>query len=105
MRISCTDPTRDFKGLRVVGGLEKDVSIADFKVHGRGLDEFHDKEIERDVDGIHVIFPVRSGDRRVMTIVTGISAGWKSWMLLEDTAVTISELWLPGEQKPAIVVY
>lgn len=104
LRISCRDPQDMFKGLRVVGGSEQDVSITDFKVKGKGKN-FEGKEIDKTFDGLHVVFPVRKSDRRVMTLVNWASCGWKCWYMREDTFVTISELWLPGEERPTIVVH
>jgi hypothetical protein len=105
VRISCKDPNDDFKGVRVVAGSEKDVSIADFQWKGIGKDWETGKDKERMLDGVAVIFPVRKGDRRVMTVIRWISGGWKSWYIREDTVTTISELWLPGEPRPAIVLH
>ncbi|MDC3961202.1 hypothetical protein [Polyangium jinanense] len=104
LRVSCRDPRDEFKGLRVVGGSEQDVSITDFKVKGKSKD-FEGKEIDKTFDGLHVVFPVRKGDRRVMSLVSWASCGWKCWYMREDTFVTISELWLPGEERPTIVLH
>ncbi|MDI1444603.1 hypothetical protein [Polyangium sp. 6x1] len=104
LRISCKDPSNEFKGLRVVGGSEQDVSISDFKVKGKGTD-FTGKEIDKTFDGLHVVFPVRRGDRRVLSIASWASCGWKCWYMREDTFATISELWLPGEERPTIVLH
>ncbi|MDI1429013.1 hypothetical protein [Polyangium sorediatum] len=104
LRISCRDPGDVFKGLRVVGGSEKDVSITDFKVKGKSKD-FQGKEIDKTFDGLHVVFPVRKEDRRVLSLVNWASCGWKCWYFREDMFVTISELWLPGEERPTIVLH
>lgn len=105
LRISCKEPFGVFKGVRVIGGSEKDVSIIDYKTKGIGQDLDTGKESEKTLDGLHVVFPVRKEDQRVMSFVTWVSGGWKSWYIREDTFVTISELWLPGEQRPTIVLY
>ena len=105
LRISCRDPAAIFKGLRVVGGSEKDVSIVDYKGKRKDKDPETGKEIDKTFDGLHVVFPVRRGDRRVMSLATWASCGWKCWYVREDTFVTISELWLPGEQRPTIVLH
>lgn len=104
LRVSCRDPEDQLKGLRVVGGSEKDVSIIDYAVKGKTKD-FDGKEIEKTFGALHVVFAVRRGDRRVMSLVTWASCGWKCWYMREDTFVTISELWLPGEERPTIVLH
>ncbi|MDI3290226.1 hypothetical protein [Polyangium sp. 15x6] len=105
LRVSCRDPLALFKGVRVVGGSEKDVSIVDFKVKGKDKDPETGKESERMFDGLHIVFPVRKDDRRVISLVSWASCGWKCWYMREDTFVTISELWLPGEERPTIVLH
>jgi hypothetical protein len=95
-RISCRQlDGKDFMGVRVVGGSEEGVHIADFTVKD-------DKG--KQVHGVHVIFPVRRGDRRVMDVHRWESGGWKSMYIVEDTEIAISELWLPGEKGPVITV-
>lgn len=104
LRVSCKDPGDAFKGVRVFGGSETDVSITDFKVKGKSKDS-EGKEVDKTFDGLHVVFPVRKGDRRVVSIVNWASCGWKCWYTREDMFVTISELWLPGEERPTIVLH
>jgi hypothetical protein len=96
VRVACRDTGDDFKGVRVVGGSSKDVHISDYKVA---------VEKKKSMSGVNVMFPVRRGDRRLMTIVRWESGGWKSFYIREDTSITISELWLAGDHAPAIVVH
>jgi hypothetical protein len=96
IRIACRDTTDDFKGVRVVGGSSKDVHISDYKVT---------VEKNESINGVNVMFPVRKGDRRLMTIVRWESGGWKSFYIREDTTITISELWLSGDRAPTIVLH
>ncbi len=100
-RISCLDEKKDFIGARVVGGAHEDVSLDNFTVE---MDDAETKK-KKKVHGIHLQFPVRRGDRRLIAIERWESGGWKSFYIREDTFIMISELWLAGEAGPTVVVH
>jgi hypothetical protein len=51
--------------------------------------------------GVHIVFPMREGDRREFAV--SIHAG-TGYTVEEDVAIVISELWLPGMPAPEIVI-
>jgi hypothetical protein len=97
MQIRCGHPEGYgmLMGVRVVGGSEEGVRISDGKA----------KVEERTVDGVNVMFPVKKGDRRLIAIDEALSVGFKSYAIEENNVIMISELWLPGDRGPTIVVY
>jgi hypothetical protein len=95
LRVSCVDVGHNFKGVRVLGGSEQGVHIEDYTL----------KEGKEKVPGLHVMLPVRRGDRRILSINSWESAGYKSWALNEDLTTVISALWLPGDRGPTITVH
>jgi len=105
MRITCLGMFSEMKGVRVAGGSEKEVSIGDYSMKRKVKDPENGKEFDATSEGVHVMFPVRKGDRRVITVNEWVSGGWKSWYIREDIDTTISELWLPGDERPTIVVH
>lgn len=95
LRVSCADVGRNIKGVRVLGGSEQGVHLADDTLNtGKGKEPV-----------LHIIFPVRRGDRRVLSINTWDWGGWKSWILTEDLGTVVSALWLQGDRGPTITVH
>lgn len=96
LRLSCLDTLDTFRGVRPLGGSEVDVSLTNFKT----------KNAEKNtVNGVHIILPVRRGDRRVLAMNDWESGGWKSFVIVEDTDFILSELWLPNDRGPVITVH
>lgn len=83
-RITCSLPGF-IMGVRLHGGSHEGVAFKEAKAEG----------------GVHVIFPMREGDRREIGIAHRIGSGYT---VEEDLAVVISELWLPGDTAPVIAI-
>lgn len=105
VRLTCHRPRswEPYLGVRVIGGPHEDVSV---------IDPPKPKAAKRtggfeppDQHGVHVVFPVRRGDRRLIEISEMLPLAWKSWQVEENLAVTISALWLPDAAHPTVTVY
>lgn len=72
--------------VHLVGGAHESVSFREAKAE----------------DGVHVIFRMQPGDRREVAIATKTMGD--VYTIEEGARVVISELWLPGEVGPTIVV-
>lgn len=95
VRVTChAAPDVEVFGARVVGGAEEGVSIEDAPP----------VKIGRQVsDGLHVVFPLRRGDRRIVTIQT-VTWAWRAYSPDENLLYAISALWLEGAPGPTLVV-
>lgn len=83
-RLTCSSPgfTMD---VVLLGGSHEGVSFREAKAE----------------KGVHIVFPMREGDRREIYVSRMLRGGYT---IEEDVALVISELWLPGEPGPVIAV-
>lgn len=86
VRIKCDLPRDEFVSTSLIAGNREGVSF--------GHNEFG--------QGYDVVFPVRSGDRRVFQIVR--VASWSKYSVDHDVAFAISEAWPAGDRAPEITV-
>lgn len=97
IQITCRHPEKfdAFMGVRTVGGSAEGVHMTDLEpIAGN----------PRAGAGVNVVFPVRKGDRRLIAIDESLQVGFKSYAIEENTVIMISDLWLPGDPGPTIVV-
>lgn len=84
-RITCS-PEGFIMDVQLLGGSHEGVS-------------FREARAEK---GVHIVFPMREGDRREVYIA--VLSGGGGYSVEEDVAVVISELWLPGAPGPEIAI-
>lgn len=77
-------------------GFVMDVTVLGGSIEGVELREAKEEK------GIHVIFPMREGDRREIYAATAGGSG--GYTIEERLAFTLSEVWMPGEKEATIVV-
>lgn len=84
-RLTCS-PSSFIMDVAILGGSHEGVSFKEAKAE----------------KGVHILFPMRQGDRREIYISRLSGPG--GYTVEEDVALSISELWLPGEPAPTIVI-
>ncbi|MDI1479767.1 hypothetical protein [Polyangium sp. y55x31] len=92
VRIRCTGSVGQ---ISMLGGNHEGVSIK--------LDPVGDNEFVPFPEGGEIVFPVRTGDRRVFEWV-GVEFGYKG-MTSASTFLILSESWLPWEEGPSIYAH
>lgn len=83
-RVTCSPPGF-IMDVRLMGGSHEGVSFLEAKAE----------------KGVHIVFPMREGDRREIAVSQMVRGGYT---VEEDVVVVISELWLPGEPAAVIAV-
>ncbi|EYF07678.1 hypothetical protein [Chondromyces apiculatus] len=97
LRVTCHVVAPDgIMSLRVLGGSDEGVALADAPPRRDPDGSKH--------EGVHVVLPVRPGDRRVLQIALPEFPGLRSYTPEENGVLVISALWLPGATGPTIVV-
>ena len=97
LRVTCTFPaSSDVMSVRVLGGSDEGVEISDAPKRKA--------ENGAELEGVHVVLPVRPGDRRVLQLAQPEFTGFRSYTPEESLWIAISALWLKGAPGPTIVV-
>ena len=97
LRVTCHLVAPDgIMSLRVLGGSDEGVDLADAPPRRAPDGSKH--------EGVHVVLPVRPGDRRVLQLALPEFPGLRSYTPEENSVVVISALWLPAATGPTIVV-
>ncbi len=89
VRVTCDQA---YLGVRVIAG-PNDVSIADPPAREQGKPR-----------GVHVIFPVRRGDQRLIELAEMMEFMWKSWTVRERLETVISVSFGEADSAPIITV-